>query len=133
MVKTETSKKAEPTSANLRALETTVQAYEQAIIDLEAGDVEGVHRRWAKWGTWYGCHLCVSVWDQAVNCQDCERCVLGPEDFGCMDQTYARLNTALCEEESADHLLDALRGRLRHILQLAKLNGIILVPRKGRG
>lgn len=121
-----------PTSANLRALETTVQAYEQAIIDLKAGDLVGVRSRWRKWGTWYGCRLCISVWDQAANCQDCERCVLGPEDFGCMDQTYTRLNTALCEEEDATRLLEALRGRLHFILQRAAHNGIVLVKRGGR-
>lgn len=126
-----------PTSANLRALETTVQAYEQAILDLKAGDIRGVRDRWSDWGYSQVCRLCDSVTKDPEgfeNIPDCGRCVLGPYQYGCCDRTRIKLLEELWEWEGMESgdLLRAFRARLRFILQRAARNGIILVERGGR-
>ena len=133
-----------PTSANLRALETTVQAYEQAILDLRTPGSE-LSAAWTDFGEYHTCDLCISVDVTMADHDGCARCVLGPEAVGCTrGTTYQEMRRALHahaydglfgrkERALNAWLLVSFRRRLRFILQRAARNGIVLVERKGRG
>lgn len=94
-----------------------VQKYEQAIVNLEYGDVLGsVKQRWRHYGEMYHCPLCQA-------CQFCSGCVLGSDGLGCAaGTTMGKLRQA----ESRSKFLQALQERLVWILQRAEGNGITL-------
>jgi len=120
---------AEPTAANLRALEKTVQSYEQSIADLEAGvPVEVVRRRWLSYG--FNCLLCISTDDEG----DCDVCALYLVDtneycnYGEMRLSQIILKDAILNGVGEEcTLLGGLKSRLKAILKRVDQRGYELV------
>ena len=128
---------AEPTAANLRALEKLVYAYEKSIADLENGvSVNEVAGRWCGYGSSYACLLCQSVTTHKKLVRRCNRCVLGSAGgmsncvrFGSMSKSRNELMYALCWRTEGP-LVIPLRARLKAILKCVDERGYELVERK---
>lgn len=130
----------------LRALEKTVQAYEQAILDLETGQesLMEVARRWGEYGSVHVCRLCQSV--GGTNCYLCvlqrpgQRhaspdlgCSVGPGAAATMGRLIDTLHVVMESQSRRENqrlrreLLAAFKARLAWILKRADENGIELV------
>lgn len=128
---------AEPTAANLRALEKVVYNYEKSIADLENGvSVNEVAERWCGYGTRQACLLCQSVTTHKELVWRCNRCVLGSAGgmnncvrFGVMSKSRNELIYAL-RWRTEGPLVIPLRARLEAILKCVDERGYELAERK---
>ena len=123
----------------LRALASTVYAYEKSIADLENGEpIYVVHRRWDNYGLFSSCRMCLAVGeDNRFSGGDgCAVCPLGPEHLGCNSDIGGapwELDSALSFQMMRDMrssgcgVLPALRRRLKWIIKKAEKNGVELV------
>ena len=104
-----------PTVENLAALSTTIFNYEQAILDLENSEpVEIVWKRWVGYGGYNKCLLCKSVGVDQYHHSGCKRCILGPNERGCVDASYRRLKEVI-RGRDFDTLLPTLKVRLKSL------------------
>lgn len=110
------------------ALLDTVQAYEQAILDLENCDsVFNVRLNWDRYGS--TCRLChVAQKEIPYPMQCCKACVLRKGNSKCNTSGDPRSTMSSLEEEihegtRRNRLLSAFRARLRWILKRVKENG----------
>lgn len=115
--------------AMLRAFERTVQAYEQAILDLEVNgvDPEVVANSWSGYGLYETCRLCGVVNPQLQ--MNCSSCILGPLYTGCniTGSHFEELMQSILELEPSTRLFKA---RLAWIIKKSKSNGVVLEEAK---
>lgn len=104
----------------LDATSLTVQKYEQAILDLQA-EVDPTHIFDQLWDR---CLLCEAAKDEDYYI-DCHKCILGPEENGCMsgdmeDSYRERLNVNYWEKRD---MLRVVKMRLAAIMRQIKKRG----------
>lgn len=122
----------EYTKRMLRALESTIFAYEKAIVFLEEGGGETViAKKWLGYGSKTACRLCVAVgarWERGVWINPkCSMCILWekkPFCLPCYDETLENLSGSI--RDLGEPLLNCLKARLKWILKRVEKNGYIL-------
>jgi len=121
---------AEYSKGMLSTFAKVVQAYEQAILDLEENGVSQEEKSewWKGYGNFSNCRLCREVYFEDVDELACSKCVLGPGKIGCLDGavglvTFFALRTAINDNEVTPRLF---KNRLAWIPSKAESNGVIV-------
>ena len=91
--------------------------YEQAIADIDAGDEEGVRRRWRNYGGQDSCLACIADDEIAGGWGNCQHCLIQP----CGNGTGDDLGYAICFEGS--DLRAAFVARRDFLLRIIDANG----------
>ena len=113
-----------PTKKMITALEKTIQAYDQAILDLETGQeaVEDVADRWGIYPRGSKCRFC-NACRTGDGLAECSVCFLGQYPRYCVHQSMHHLKAALVKAKKSTStcdqslLLIAFKARRAWILE----------------